>query len=71
MTLRQPAARHGGNAGIDEEVTFMVSKAVASRDAWLTLADEVLKQKEPHKGPLKKLEPGVSNQVNVDEVGSR
>jgi hypothetical protein len=42
MTLRQPTFRHGGNARFDEEVTVMVSKAVASLDAWLARAEEVL-----------------------------
>ena len=35
MTLRQPTFGHGGNARFDEEVTVMVSKALASLDAWL------------------------------------
>jgi hypothetical protein len=68
MTLRQPAARHGGNAGIDEEVTFMVSKAIASLDAWLTLADEVLKEQKPFNLPLESRELGVSDQVNVTRL---
>jgi hypothetical protein len=41
MTLRQPTERHGGNARFDEE-TIMVSKTLASLDAWLALAEEVL-----------------------------
>ena len=41
MTLRQPTERHGGNARFDEETT-MVSKTLASLDAWLALAEEVL-----------------------------
>jgi len=44
MTLRQPAERHGGNAGIDEEVTIMVSKAVASVDVWIARAEDVLQE---------------------------
>ena len=44
MTLRQPTERHGGNAGIDEEVTIMVSKAVASVDVWIARAEEVLQE---------------------------
>jgi len=39
--LRQPTERHGGNARFDEE-TIMVSKTLASLDAWLALAEEVL-----------------------------
>ncbi len=41
MKLRQPTERHGGNARFDEE-TIMVSKTLASLDAWLALAEEVL-----------------------------
>jgi hypothetical protein len=37
----QPAARHGGKARIDKE-TIMVWKTLASLDAWLALAEEVL-----------------------------
>ena len=44
MTLRQPTERHGGNAGIDEEVTIMVSRAVASVDVWIARAEEVLQE---------------------------
>jgi hypothetical protein len=33
--------RHGGKASFDEE-TIMVSKTLASLDAWLALAEEVL-----------------------------
>src|SRR5664280_3664362 len=44
MTLRQPTDRHGGNARFDEEVTAMVSKAIASLDAWLAVAEEVLQE---------------------------
>ena len=39
MTLRQPTDRHGGNAKNDEAVTTMVSKAIASLDAWLAQAE--------------------------------
>ena len=46
MTLRQPTERHGGNARFDEEVTVMVSKAVASLDAWLQQAEAVLRDQE-------------------------
>jgi hypothetical protein len=41
MTLRQPTARHGGNAGIDEEIMNMELKAIASFDARLEHAKEV------------------------------
>ena len=44
MTLRQPTFGHGGNARFDEEVTIMVSKALASLDAWLELAERVLEE---------------------------
>jgi hypothetical protein len=43
--LRQPTKRHGGNARFDEE-TIMVSKALASLDAWLALAEEVLDEQD-------------------------
>jgi hypothetical protein len=52
LTLRQPTERHGGNARFDEE-TIMVSKTLASLDAWLALAEDVLaeqnarQEKEP------------------------
>ena len=55
MTLRQPTERHGGNARFDEE-TIMVSKTLASLDAWLVLAEEVLaeqnacREKNPEAG---------------------
>jgi len=42
MACRQPTERHGGNAGIDEEVTAMVSSGSASLDAWLGRAEELL-----------------------------
>lgn len=42
MTSNQPIHGHGGNAKIDEEVTTMVSKAIASLDAWLEQAEAVL-----------------------------
>ncbi len=42
MTSNQPIHGHGGNAKIDEEVTIMVSKAMASLDAWLEQAEAVL-----------------------------
>lgn len=45
MTLRQPTERHGGNARFDEE-TIMVSKTLASLDAWLALAEEVLAEQK-------------------------
>ena len=32
--------------GNDEEVTTMVSKALASRDAWLELAERVLEERQ-------------------------
>jgi len=41
LTLRQPTERHGGNARFDEETT-MVSKTLASLDAWLAEAERVL-----------------------------
>jgi hypothetical protein len=44
LTLRQPTERHGGNAGIDEEVTIMVSRSVASLDVWLEQAETVLRE---------------------------
>ena len=44
MTSNQPIHGHGGNAKIDEEVTIMVSKAMASLDAWLKQAEAVLNQ---------------------------
>jgi hypothetical protein len=43
--LRQPTERHGGNARFDEE-SIMVSKALASLDAWLVLAEEVLAEQD-------------------------
>ncbi len=43
--LRQPTEWHGGNARFDEE-TIMVSKALASLDAWLALAEEVLGEQD-------------------------
>jgi hypothetical protein len=45
LKLRQPTERHGGNARFDEE-TIMVSKALASLDAWLALAEEVLGEQD-------------------------
>jgi hypothetical protein len=45
MTLRQPTERHGGNAGNDEEVTIMVSRAIASLDVWLAQADQLLRER--------------------------
>ena len=42
MTSNQPIHGHGGNAKIDEEVTIMVSRAMASLDAWLEQAEAVL-----------------------------
>jgi hypothetical protein len=42
VTSNQPIHGHGGNAKIDEEVTIMVSKAIASLDAWLEQAEAVL-----------------------------
>ncbi len=45
LTLRQPTEWHGGNARFDEE-TIMVSKALASLDAWLALAEEVLGEQD-------------------------
>ena len=44
MTLRQPTERHGGNAGIDEEVATMASKAITSTDAWLVQAERVQRE---------------------------
>src|SRR5664280_613359 len=43
-TLRQPTDRHGGNARNDEEVAIMASKATASIDQWLALAEQVLQE---------------------------
>jgi hypothetical protein len=37
-----------GNARFDEEVTIMVSKAIASLDAWLARAEEVLAEQREH-----------------------
>jgi hypothetical protein len=48
VTLRQPAFGHGGNARFDEEVTIMVSKAIASLEAWLIRAEEVLAEQREH-----------------------
>ena len=48
MTLRQPTFGHGGNARFDEEVTFTVSKAIASLDVWLARAEEVLAEQREH-----------------------
>ena len=49
----QPAARHGGKARFDEE-TIMVSKTLASLDAWLALAEEVLAEQNV----FRETEPG-------------
>src|SRR5580658_6892491 len=46
MTLRQPTARHGGNAGIDEEVTIMAPKAPSSLDVRLSRAEGVLRERQ-------------------------
>ena len=54
--LRQPTERHGGNARFDEE-TVMVSKALASLDAWLALAEEVLGEQD--RRPEQRTEPDV------------
>ena len=51
-TLRQPTERHGGNARNDEEVTVMVSKAIASLDAWLAQAEELLRTNMSHEDRL-------------------
>jgi hypothetical protein len=48
--LRQPTERHGGNARFDEE-TIMVSKTLASLDAWLALAEEVLAKQDGRAEP--------------------
>ena len=56
LMLRQPTERHGGNARFDEE-TIMVSKALASLDAWLALAEEVLG--EPDRRPEQRSDPDV------------
>jgi hypothetical protein len=48
MTLRQPTLGHGANARFDEEATVMVSKAIASLDAWLARAEEVLAEQREH-----------------------
>jgi len=47
LTLRQPTERHGGNARFDEE-TIMVSKTLASLDAWLALAEDVLAEQSAY-----------------------
>ncbi len=47
-TLRQPTFGHGANARFDEEVTIMVSKAIASLDAWLARAEKVLAEQREH-----------------------
>ncbi len=44
LTLRQPTERHGGNAGIDEEMTIMVSRAIASLNVWVARAEAVLQE---------------------------
>ena len=44
LTLRQPTERHGGNAGIDEEMTIMVSRAIASLNVWVAQAEAVLQE---------------------------
>ena len=44
MTSSQPTFGHGGNARFDEEVTDMVSKAIAAVDAWLESAERLLKE---------------------------
>jgi hypothetical protein len=44
MACRQPTERHGGNAGIDEEVTAMVSSGSVSLDGWLAQAEELLQE---------------------------
>jgi hypothetical protein len=52
VTSNQPIHGHGGNAKIDEEVTIMVSKAIASLDAWLKEAEAVLtEQRELGQSP--------------------
>jgi hypothetical protein len=48
LTLRQPTFGHGANARFDEEVTIMVSRAIASLDAWLARAEEVLEEQRQH-----------------------
>ena len=42
MTSNQPIHGHGGKAKIDVEIAIMVSKAIASLDAWLEQAEAVL-----------------------------
>jgi len=61
LTLRQPTERHGGNARFDEETT-MVSKTLASLDAWLALAEEVLA--EQNVGPKDEPEEDRSHQFD-------
>jgi hypothetical protein len=48
LTLRQPAYGNGANARFDEEVTVMVSRALASLDAWLERAEQVLAEQREH-----------------------
>jgi hypothetical protein len=62
MTLRQPTERHGGNARFDEETT-MVSKALASLDAWLALAEEVLAEQNT----CRKKEPAAAESQGFDQ----
>jgi len=50
LTLRQPTERHGGNARFDEETT-MVSKTLASLDAWLAEAEKVLAEQRDLPAP--------------------
>jgi hypothetical protein len=63
MTLRQPTERHGGNARFDEE-TIMVSKTLASLDAWLALAEEVLAEQNARR----EKEPGAGQSHEFDQL---
>jgi hypothetical protein len=66
--LRQPTERHGGNARFDEE-TIMVSKTLASLDAWLVLAEEVLAEQDGRSVPQSEsrvLSAGESVQLRFD-----
>jgi len=63
VTLRQPTERHGGNARFDEE-TIMVSKTLASLDAWLALAEEVLAEQDARR----EKEPGAGQSHEFDQL---
>jgi hypothetical protein len=72
VTSNQPIHGHGGNAKIDEEVTIMVSKAIASLDAWLEQAEAVLtEQRELGLSPSQvPSEPGEGEVLNLRSLDS-